>query len=194
MVTEKIRKDGQDYYAVTTDMAMGKEATDAYNKEAMREHREEGSSSWGNYEIPFYCVGVVNPGESYVYVQELGGWYDFAEVIPALQEYDRYNGLDFDNFPVKGYCDLVNEEEAVIELPDLDYAKPASSINPLGLVQKALPFLAAILAVILLVYVIIRIHRGKKLLKSQKKEIEELQKELQKEQQKELQKELQDRS
>jgi C1A family cysteine protease len=182
VVTELIHADGQDYYGITTDMAMGKEATDAYNKEAMREHREEGSASWVNYELPYYSVGVVNPGESYVYVEELGGWYDFSEVIPALQEYDSYSGMDFDNFPVKGYCDLVNEEDGVIELPDLGYAEPASWINPVGLARAILPVIAGIaaviIAIIVLVRAIIRGRRNKKLLKSQKEEIEELKKEL----------------
>ena len=57
-----------------------------------------------------YDVGIVNPGESMVYIN--GRWEDFADqnlradILPAIfgEYWDEYA---YDNFPIKGFCEVL---------------------------------------------------------------------------------------
>ena len=52
-----------------------------------------------------WAVGVVNPGESYLYIAEADRWLDWQAVIEVQQE--REPETDYDNFPIKGYAEPV---------------------------------------------------------------------------------------
>ena len=54
---------------------------------------------------PFYCVAVVNEGESFVY--ENGDWIDFTEYEPRTAMSDAYA---IDNFSIKAYVTANNDD------------------------------------------------------------------------------------
>ncbi len=172
VVTEQIHYGGQDYYGVSADIADGKEAVDAYNKEMMRENREAGEEFWKANMYPYYSVGVVNPGECYMYVAELSSWEDFSEVITALQETDKYEGKEFDNFPIKAYSDPVHAEDGAAEIEELDYAAPAGNWNSKIIAMELAAAAGILLVIVLVVWLIVRKCRKHRRFKSQFEEQE----------------------
>ncbi len=120
VVTQKQTYDDQEYYRVFINYGMGKERTEAYNdkiREANPDLSEEELVE-KDYLWNKYAVSVVNPGESYLYIGKMDKWADWSEFvdtmcnIDGLDSYDYLGGLEFDNFPIKGYIDVKNREDA----------------------------------------------------------------------------------
>lgn len=162
VVTQRTRHEGKTYYGFSTARALNEEGTDDYNHRQKLLHTDD--------YLPYYAKGIVNPGESYVYIGALGAWSDFSEVIPALQENEDFSAYDFDNFPIKAYHDLQNESDAVFlsesNLPALNYAEPAGFVDvPLVLLEAAAVLLALALLIFLLIVLPLKNHKRKKRLK-----------------------------
>ena len=182
VVTQNIAYEGKDYYAVSTNTTQTSlRAVEEQNKDTYYEHRGESLSDFESELLNYYSVGVVNPGESYIYAGDSGEWTDFAKVIPELKKYPKYRDYEFDNFPIKAYLDFANEEDLTIfpdTLPDLGYAVPAGSIN----YKFCAICLGVLIVLILLIVLKIRrfrkIRRMKKKLKEQGAELERLSGEL----------------
>ena len=52
----------------------------------------------------YYCIGIVNPGESYLYTSDDDKWTDFSIVKKELESGPgdaKY--YTYDNFPIKAY-------------------------------------------------------------------------------------------
>ena len=181
VVTQNIIYDDDEYYAISTSMGLNKAAADEYNREVMYNNRGMAKYEYESQFMKYYTVGVVNEGESYLYVGESRKWNDLADVIPELQKYDKYKYEAIDNFPIKAYLDYESEEDLkadTTELPDLGYKAPAGEIN-----TKRVCILVGIIAVIILlialkIWSMVKKHKMKKLIKAQKKEIDALKTEI----------------
>ena len=175
VVTQKVEYDDKTYYAISTSKGYNKEAVDEYNRQVAYDNRGMAKIDYEDQLLKWYTVGVVNPGESYLYVGQSRNWNDLSEVIPELQKYEAYREYTFDNFPIRAYLDYENEADIEVgELPDLGYAEPAGPIN----MRRVCIILAVIIILILLIVLkirgIIKRKKMKKLVKAQQKEIAEL--------------------
>ncbi len=171
VVTQQIQYEGETYFGFSTVMALNESGTYEKNLELKKQHSEDFLS--------YYSKGIVNPGESYVYLGELDAWSDFSEVIPEIQKADDNDNLswyDFDNFPIKAYHDFQNPGDYTglgdegVSASDLGYAKPAGTYNVLGI--AVLLILLALVA--LRISFMVKNHKRKKLVKAQAAEIAEL--------------------
>ena len=63
-----------------------------------------------------YCVGVVNPGESFVSFEE-GRWMDWRDILDSIANSGDCAYIAYDNLPIKAYAYLLSEIE---EAHDLD--------------------------------------------------------------------------
>ncbi len=175
VVTQKIEYDDTAYYAISTSKGYNKEAVDEYNRQVVYDNRGTAKSEYEDQLQKWYTVGVVNPGESYLYVGQSKNWNDLSEVIPELQKYEAYREYTFDNFPIRAYLDYENEADIDMgELPDLGYSDPAGPINTCRACMILAVIIILILLIVLKVRGIIKRRKMKKLVKAQQKEIAEL--------------------
>lgn len=59
-----------------------------------------------------YCVGCVNPGESFV--SFVGGrWIDWSDEVSKLATLEGCSCIAYDNLPIKGYAYPFDEVEAL---------------------------------------------------------------------------------
>lgn len=183
VVTQHVSLDGEECYAVSTNSsANSKEFVEEYNRQVHYENRGSELSDYEDDLLSYYSVGVVNPGESYFYAEETGGWSDFSDVVTAIQEDPEYTDYVYDNFPIKAYLTFADEAEMTAEtggeLPDLGYAEPAGSIHTKTVVIIGI----VVLVLILLIVLRVRRHRKwrkmKKQLAEQAQEIARLQEEV----------------
>lgn len=175
VTTQTLSYKDNTYYAVSTNSTeTSKEAVEEANRKTYYEHRGESVSSFEDKLITFYSVGVVNPGESYLYLGENDTWNDFSAVIPELKKYPEYKDCVYDNFPIKAYLDFA--DTAVMasvssELPELGYADPAGDLNYRFIFACA----AVIIVLVLIIVLKVRRHRKwrrmKKQLKNQETEL-----------------------
>jgi len=71
------------------------------------EYNEKGYEA-GYTDDAYAARGVVNPGESYIYLSDDEKWWDFAEVKKILEESDGATSyLTYDNFPIKAYASIL---------------------------------------------------------------------------------------
>ena len=184
VVTQRVSLDGEECYAVSTNSAANsKEFVEEYNRQVHYENRGSELSDYEDDLLSYYSVGVVNPGESYFYAEETGGWSDFSDVVTAIQEDPEYTDYVYDNFPIKAYLTFADEAEMTAEtggeLPDLGYAEPAGSIHTKTVVIIGI----VVLVIILFIVLKVRRHRKwrkmKKQLTEQAQEIARLQEEVQ---------------
>ena len=176
VVTQEADYKGKHYYDFNTAIRQNEHGTEEYNKLVREKYEGEDESDYFNELQHSYAVGIVNPGESYVYIDALGYWSDFSEVIPELQKDEDVSWYDFDNFPIKAYSTFANaaDELAASEasvLPDLGYAEPATQINTKMLAAIAIAVLAVLIIFIVLVVLLIR-HLIKKSRKKKAKAAE----------------------
>ena len=70
-----------------------------YNKKAFNAHLCEDT---------YAAKGVVNPGESFIYLENDGIWWDFSELKNILEsdESSPTSYLTYDNFPIKAYASI----------------------------------------------------------------------------------------
>ncbi len=175
VVTQNIEYNDETYYAISTSKGINKEAVEENNRQVAYDNRGKAKSEYEDQLQTWYMVGIVNPGESYLYVGENRNWTDFSEVVTALQDTDEYQDETFDNFPIKAYLEYENADDVTLgELPDLGYAAPAGTINLRNTAIILAAFIVLIVLIVLFVRRCIKNHRMKKQFKAQTKEIAEL--------------------
>ena len=175
VVTQNIEYNDEQYYAISTSKGINKEGVEEYNRQVAYDNRGSAKSEYEDQLQTWYMVGVVNPGESYLYVGENRNWTDFSEVVAALQDTDEYHDETFDNFPIKAYLDYENADDVTVEeLPDLGYAAPAGTIKWRNAAIILAVFAVLIALIVLSVLRCIKRHKMKKQFKAQLKEIAEL--------------------
>ncbi len=175
VVTQNIEYNDETYYAISTSKGINKEAVEENNRQVAYDNRGKAKSEYEDQLQTWYMVGIVNPGESYIYVGENRNWTDFSEVVTALQDTDEYQDETFDNFPIKAYLEYENADDVTLgELPDLGYAAPAGTINLRNTAIILAAFIVLIVLIVLFVRRCIKNHRMKKQFKAQTKEIAEL--------------------
>lgn len=127
-VVEKVKQFGKTFYTCYLKKGLNEEFVLNYNFEQARcsyPYEPE-------YTCPDYWKGVVNPGESFLYLSSVGEYADLAGVISELQKKEDYADYDFDNFSIKAYFEYSSPEaaESAGDLPDLRYAPPAGALSP----------------------------------------------------------------
>ena len=80
-----------------------------------------------------YSVGVINPGESYLFMPtEDGGydWFDWVDEVETIHESffsDSGDAIAYDNLPIKGYATpVINEDDSSDSQPDSSDSQPDS--------------------------------------------------------------------
>lgn len=166
------------FYEFATWTGNNQEYTEEYNRKVHYRNRNCDYEDYKDELISSYYKGIVNEGESLVYMNELGQWGDLAQIIPYLQESEDYIGCDFDNFPIKGYIDLTPEAQALItsELPELNFAEPASMMNLKYLAILVLAVLVSIVLLVVYIVLLVKKIKMKKKKKARWKELEEKEK------------------
>lgn len=185
VVTQHVSLDGEECYAVSTNSSMNsKSYVEEYNRQVHYENRGSELSDYEEDLLGYYSVGVVNPGESFFYAEEVGGWTDFSDILAAFEEDPEYTDYVYDNFPIKAYLafsdDAEMNKETGAELPDLGYAEPAGSIHTKTVVIIVIVVLVIVLLIVLKVRKSRKWHRMKKQLAEQAQEIAYLQEEVRK--------------
>lgn len=153
-----------------TSTGDNEEAVKERNRKILYSHRGDALPNIGDIEKmyaselePYYFKGVVNEGESFVYADELGQWSDLSQIIPYLQKYDKYEGVDFDNFSIKAYLEYEDantgdESTADYMSSGLEYKKPAGKIYFKYMINVCI----YIIIVALIVFCIVRKKKKKK--------------------------------
>ena len=127
----------------------------------------------------YYSKGIVNPGESYIYLDELGQWADFADVVTYLKDSDDFSGFDFDNFPVKAYLDYAEGSDAAQSAPEeLKYADPAGIIKWSAVIRIIVRLLIVIAIIVLVIVAIVKLSRRNKEFKRLQARVKELEAQL----------------
>ena len=149
------------YYEFAASTAYNEEYVNEYNRKIRYSYRNVSDESvYADELLKYYTKCVVNPGESYVYMNALGMWGDFSEIIPYLQEYDDYYGQDFDNFPIKAYLDFSDpaEAQAVAEsysTSELTYAEPATGTYMPYIFEKIWIIIGIVIGSLTVIFLII---------------------------------------
>ncbi len=185
VVTQRVSADGESCYAISTNSTKtSKEGVEEYNRQVYYENRGSDLSDYEDQLLGYYSVGVVNPGESYLYAEEAGGWTDFSDIVAAIKEEPDYTEYVYDNFPIKAYLAFADEaemtEETGDELPELGYADPAGSIHTKTVVIIVIIVLVIALLIVWKVRKCKKWRKMKKQLAEQTKEIARLQEEVHK--------------
>lgn len=159
VVTETLENDGQLYYGLCTSKNINQNGVEQAKEDTINKHPDDYENHIKNLS---YYKGIVNPGESFVYIDELLGWYDFSDMIETIQKNsdDKYEH-DYDNFPIKAYCSFANEEDILAlenePLPPLEFSAPASIINTSGLAKLGLIALGALILFIAIIIVTVKL-------------------------------------
>lgn len=171
VVTQTLEYDGKMYYGLCTSKNNNKEGTEKSIEEIKEKYPDEYKDRIENL---CYYKGVVNPGESFVYIDELSDWYDFSGMIHTLDlNAEEKYAHDYDNFPIKAYCTFVNQEDIEAfeaeEMPELKFAEPAEQINLKGIRNLVIMALVAIIVLVVVIVLIVKkvkkVRRKKKALK-----------------------------
>lgn len=174
VVTETVDVDGTVYYGLSTNCALNQDGMTAVNYTICLDNPGLSEEALEELLLNNYAVGIVNPGESMVYVEALDGWADWADVISHFQETQEFRYVDFDNFPIKAYLDFSDAKEAAasVSLPELEFAPPAEQINILVLFRFLLAIFVVLVAVITLAVILIiravKLHKHPELRKPRK--------------------------
>lgn len=167
------------YYAFSTSTANNREYVEEYNRKIQYRNRNElDPAGYEDELIMYYSKGIVNEGESFVYMDALGEWGDFAKIVPYLQEEEQYNGMDFDNFPIKAYLSFSDTSdfkgmEKEFSAESLGFSDPAPWINVKFIVKVVGIVLAGSLLLALIVFAIIMLCKKIKARKAYIKSLEE---------------------
>lgn len=98
--------DGTKYALVNTG-ALSETGVKAYNQSQEDENRK----------LKRYCVGVVNPGESFISL-EAGEWTDWSDAIAEIAKVGTNANMAYDNLPIKAYVYPRTEVEKVHNLSE----------------------------------------------------------------------------
>ena len=171
------------YYDFSTATGENEAAVTEYNRKIRYRNRSEAEEDYIDQLKVCYSKAVVNPGESYVYMNALGQWGDFSAIIPYLQQDEEYKDYDFDNFPIKAYLSYSNEDEAIAaaesKVPeDLNFADAASPIYFRFILFILLGVVVLIVLIVLIIKGIIKKHKRKKYIKELEQKVPQLEAEI----------------
>ena len=68
-----------------------------------------------------YCIGIINPGESFVSFEE-GRWIDWSEISAFIIDAMDEDYTAFDNLPIKVYTYPLDQ---IMEIHELNHWMPA---------------------------------------------------------------------
>lgn len=157
VVSQTVNVDDNIYYCLETNCALNEEGMNAYNYSIYMDNAYLSDEQLQEYLLDMYAVGIVNPGESMIYVGELGGWADWSDVISQFQKTNEYMYTDFDNFPIKAYLDFADADSMAYDpLPELHFAEPAELVNLPYLTIVLLVIIALIIVLLVIIIIIIR--------------------------------------
>lgn len=144
------------YYSLSTNCAMNEAGMNAVNYTIYMDNSGASEADLEEIMVHMYALGIVNPGESMVYIDALGGWADWSEIISEFQQTQEFKYTDFDNFPVKAYLDFDGESELMYgEMPELKFAPPVGQVDTVYAIAVFFAALALIIALIVLVIFLI---------------------------------------
>ena len=168
VVTETLEYNDKLYYALNTREGLNKTGRvqyDAFIKNEIETNYPEENAD--DYLSRYYAVGIVNPGESYVYIDEIGQWFDFADMIDTLRlNSEALFEYDYDNFSIKSYAQFKDPARAEqianeTEIEELNYAEPATEINVKVLKSYLIGALLALVVLIILIIVLVKAIKKK---------------------------------
>ena len=175
IVTSCCQSEDQLYYGLSVSTGENEAYVTEYNRKILYQHRgDEDNSAYKDDLKKYYAKGVVQKGESYIYMNELGQWGDFADIIPYLQADEQYQNYDFDNFSIKAYLSFSDSAVASDSVSDymtteLTYADPETGIY-MPYIFKAIGVLVGILVLLILfIILLVRRHKKKKKIKKMMK-------------------------
>lgn len=155
VVTQATDVDDTVYYSLSTNFALNEAGMNALNYTIYMDNSDASESELEQVLVHNYAVGIVNPGESLVYIDALGGWADWSEIISEFQKTREFMYADFDNFPVKAYLDFDGESELMYsELPELKFAPPAEAM-PVSFALTVVAIIAVIVIAIIVLAVVL---------------------------------------
>lgn len=97
VVSERFNVDDEDYYGVFVDRQNSKECALQVSSSLDENNDDVGL---------IYGVGIVNPNESYIFIDSVGGWCDWHDVTEVFKTTSALKYDTFDNFPIKSYADF----------------------------------------------------------------------------------------
>ena len=103
-------------FALVNTGSLGEKAVEAY----ARRHADEDAS------LMRYCVGVVNPGESFVSFDD-GRWIDWCDVVSRIGGQGDCALMAYDNLPVKAYTYPLDQVKKAHDL-DTPIATPGGQM------------------------------------------------------------------
>lgn len=182
VVSQKIQNDNKEYFEISCDKGQNEAAVLLANKDVHRMHPNTSDDQLNL--IQYYYKGIVNPGESYIFIQDLNTWYDFSEIVSELQKTDDYKDYDFDNFSIKAYSNFKNSSDAdalAEQMPKdgLKYAEPAGTVDYGALVKSLIRFAITIVIVVLIIKFFVKRSKKKKYYKQLEIENAQLKEQLQ---------------
>ena len=105
VVLNRVKTDEGTKYTLASSASISRDGVDTYNE------KQDSDAS----PVPFYYVGKVNQGESFVSYED-GVWSDWADEVAAIITEDTEAGyLTYDNLPIKGFAYPLDEVEGVHE-------------------------------------------------------------------------------
>ena len=102
VIIERVPTADGSKYALVNTSSLGEKATEIFNDM----HKDDGRF------IFRYCVGIINPGESFISV-EPGRWIDWSSAVAHFNEMGDNIYAAFDNLPIKAYLYPWDEVELV---------------------------------------------------------------------------------
>ncbi|MDO4961317.1 MAG: C1 family peptidase [Eubacteriales bacterium] len=71
-----------------------------YDYQTLKDFADETGGSFD-----YYYKGIINPGESFIYVKDYNAWADFKDVAKAINDNSEDDKMEFDNFPIKVFSE-----------------------------------------------------------------------------------------
>ena len=104
-------------YAVTNTSSLGEKAVELFNAR----HQDDGVSP-----LMRYCIGMINPGESFVSFSQ-GSWTDWTVAVKSIKSNEDCAFMAYDNLPIKAYLYPI---EDIMKVHPLDEKADGTSICP----------------------------------------------------------------
>lgn len=103
VVLNRVQTSAGQKYAITNGTSYAKSEPDEYGE---------------SYDDPQtdYCIGIVNPGESFIMLED--SWIDWSFTVKFYAAYLDTNDTAFDNMPIKGYIYPLDQIQKIHHLSD----------------------------------------------------------------------------
>ena len=102
VVLERVPTTEGTKYALVNTSSLGEKAPETFDEQ----HQDSGET------LSRYCVGIVNPGESFIST-EAGRWIDWRDAIAHIGQMGDNIYIAYDNLPIKAYLYPWNEVELI---------------------------------------------------------------------------------